>query len=177
MEDSGVRMRINIEITESIIQSVNAKKSIVELATMRALNKTALWIKSQAAREISEEKKINLNVIRKRLRIFKAKTSRLDVLMRANLYDIRASAVGKMKQTRKGAKVGKHEFIGAFMAIMPRGNSGVFRCEGRTALPIQEVKLALEPEASKIIKELVNYETEGIFEKYFERELNYIVKV
>ncbi|WP_285520179.1 major capsid protein [Wolbachia pipientis] len=87
------------------------------------------------------------------------------------------SAVGKMKQTRKGAKVGKHEFIGAFMAIMPRGNSGVFRREGRTALPIQEVKLALEPEASKIIKELVNYETEGIFEKYFERELNYIVKV
>ncbi|MGY5878514.1 hypothetical protein LB099_06020, partial [Wolbachia endosymbiont of Nasonia oneida] len=51
------------------------------------------------------------------------------------------------------------------------------RMEGRTALPIQEVKLGLEPEASKIIKELVNYETEGIFEKYFERELNYIVKV
>ncbi len=172
-------MSINIEVTDNInkvIESINAERKKVEKAAVRALNKTALWIKSQAAREISEEKKINLNVIRKRLRIFKAKTSRLDVLMRANLYDIRASEVGKMKQTRKGAKVGKHEFIGAFTATMPRGNSGVFRREGRKALPIQEVKLGLEPEASKIIKELVNYETEGIFEKYFERELNYITR-
>lgn len=43
-------------------------------------------------------------------------------------------------------------------------------------MPIQEVKLGLEPEASKIIKELVNYETEEIFEKYFERELSYITR-
>ncbi|MDE5064336.1 phage tail protein [Wolbachia endosymbiont of Drosophila tristis] len=173
-------MSINIEVTDNInkvIENVNAERKKVEKAAVRALNKTALWLKTQAAQEISEEKKIKLTVMRKRLRIFKAKTSRLDVLMRANLYDIRVSAIGKMRQTRKGAKVGKHKFIGGFMATMPRGNSGVFRREGRTALPIQEVKLGLEPEASKIIKELVNYETEGIFEKYFERELNYIVKV
>ncbi len=156
-----------------IICNIERKEQKIKLAAIKALNKTAIWLKSKAAKEISEEKK---SLIRKRLRIFKAKTSRLDVLMRANLYDIRASEVGKMKQTRKGAKVGKHEFIGAFTAKMPRGNSGVFRREGRKALPIQEVKLGLEPEASKIIKELVNYETEGIFEKYFERELNYITR-
>ncbi|WP_253302203.1 MULTISPECIES: phage tail protein [unclassified Wolbachia] len=173
-------MRINIEVTgsiEKVMQSIDAERKKVEKATMRALNKTALWLKTQAAKEISEEKKIKLTIMRKRLRIFKARTSRLEVLIRANLYDIKASSMGKMRQTKRGTKIGKHEFIGAFMATMPRGNSGVFRREGRTALPIQEVKLALEPEASKIIKELVNYETEGIFEKYFERELNYIVKV
>ncbi|WP_338405929.1 phage tail protein [Wolbachia endosymbiont (group A) of Longitarsus flavicornis] len=173
-------MRINIEVTgsiEKVMQSIDAERKKVEKATMRALNKTALWLKTQAAKEISEEKKIKLTIMRKRLRIFKARTSRLEVLIRANLYDIKASSMGKMRQTKRGTKIGKHEFIVAFMATMPRGNSGVFRREGRTALPIQEVKLALEPEASKIIKELVNYETEGIFEKYFERELNYIVKV
>ncbi|WP_264682710.1 phage tail protein [Wolbachia endosymbiont (group B) of Euphydryas aurinia] len=138
-----------------IISNIDGKEQKVKLAAIKALNRTALWLKAKAAKEISEEKKIKLSLIRKRLRIFKAKTSRLDVLMRANLYDIRASEVGKMKQTRKGAKVGKHEFIGAFTAKMPRGNSGVFRREGRKALPIQEVKLGLEPEASKIIKELV----------------------
>ncbi len=84
--------------------------------------------------------------------------------------------MGKMRQTKRGTKIGKHEFIGAFTATMPRGNSGVFRREGRKALPIQEVKLGLEPEASKIIKELVNYEFERMFGKFFERELNYITR-
>ncbi|MBC6686702.1 phage tail protein [Wolbachia pipientis] len=150
---------------------IDRQEQKVKLATIKALNKTALWLKAKAAKEISEEKKIKLTIMRRRLRIFKAKTSRLEVLIRANLYDIKASLMGKMRQTKRGTKIGKHEFIGAFTATMPRGNSGVFRREGRTALPIQEVKLGLEPEASKMIKGLVNYETEGIFEKYFEREL------
>lgn len=121
-------MRINVEVRgsiEKVMQSIDAERKKVEKAAVSGLNKTALWIKSKAAREISEEKKINLNVIRKRLRIFKAKTSRLDVLIRANLYDIRVSAMGKMRQTKRGTKIGKHEFIGAFTATMPRGNSGV----------------------------------------------------
>ncbi|WP_353287609.1 phage tail protein [Wolbachia endosymbiont (group B) of Gerris lacustris] len=165
-------MRIN---TGSIIQSIDAERKKVEKATVSALNKTAIWLKSKAAKEISEEKRIKLSLIRKRLRIFKAKISRLDVLIRANLYDIRASTIGKMQKTRRGSKVGKHEFIGGFAAVMPKGNSGMFKREGRAALPIKEVKLPLEPEASKVIRDLVNYEVEEVFTKFFERELSYRV--
>ncbi|WP_265042230.1 phage tail protein [Wolbachia endosymbiont (group B) of Melanostoma mellinum] len=163
----------NIEVNENIeriIHNIDANKAKIELAAVRALNKTALWLKAQAAREISEEKK---SLIRKRLRIFKAKTSRLEVLIRANLYDIRASTIGKIQKTRRGSKVGKHEFIGGFAAVMPKGNSGMFKREGRAALPIKEVKLPLEPEASRIIGNLVNYEVEEVFTKFFERELSY----
>ncbi len=99
------------------------------------------------------------------------------MLIRANLYDIRASTIGKIQKTRRGSKVGKHEFIGGFAAVMPKGNSGIFKREGRTALPIQEVKLPVEPEGSRIIKDLVNYESEREFEKYFKHELNYILKI
>ncbi|OJH30333.1 Prophage minor tail protein Z (GPZ) [Wolbachia endosymbiont of Armadillidium vulgare] len=147
-------MRINVEVSDSIekvMQSIDAERKKVEKATERALNKTALWLKAKAAKEISEEKKIKLTVMRKRLRIFKARTSRLEVLIRANLYDIRASTIGKIQKTRRGSKVGKHEFIGGFAAVMPKGNSGIFKREGRAALPIKEVKLPLEPEASRII--------------------------
>ncbi|WP_264686488.1 phage tail protein [Wolbachia endosymbiont (group B) of Rhopobota naevana] len=166
----------NIEVNENIeriIHNIDANKAKIELAAVRALNKTALWLKAQAAREISEEKKIKLSLIRKRLRIFKAKTSRLEVLIRANLYDIRASTIGKIQKTRRGSKVGKHEFIGGFAAVMPKGNSGMFKREGRAALPIKEVKLPLEPDASRIIGNLVNYEVEEVFTKFFERELSY----
>ncbi|WP_253302155.1 phage tail protein [Wolbachia endosymbiont of Psylliodes chrysocephala] len=160
-----------------IIGKIDSDGSKMKLAAVKALNKTAIWLKSKAAKEISEEKKIKLSLIRKRLRIFKAKTSRLDVLIRANLYDIRASTIGKIQKTRRGSKVGKHQFIGGFAAVMPKGNSGMFKREGRAALPIQEVKLPLEPEGSRIIKDLVNYESEREFEKYFKHELNYILKI
>uniref|UniRef100_UPI00333EF86D phage tail protein n=1 Tax=Wolbachia endosymbiont (group B) of Pilophorus perplexus TaxID=3066160 RepID=UPI00333EF86D len=165
-------MSVHIEV--EVIESVNAKRKKIELAIVRALNRTALWLKLKTAKEISEEKK---SLIRKRLRIFKAKTSRLDVLIRANLYDIRAWTIGKIQKTRRGSKVGKHEFIGGFAAVMPKGNSGMFKREGRAALPIKEVKLPLEPEGSRIIKDLVNYESEREFEKYFKHELNYILKI
>ncbi len=164
----------NIEVNENIeriIHNIDANKAKIELAAVRALNKTALWLKSQAAKEISEEKKIKLSLIRKRLRIFKVKASRLEVLIRANLYDIKASTIGKIQKTRRGSKVGKHEFIGGFAAVMPKGNSGMFKREGRAALPIKEVKLPLEPEASKVIRDLVNYEVEKVFEKFFERDI------
>uniref|UniRef100_UPI0033417A70 phage tail protein n=1 Tax=Wolbachia endosymbiont (group B) of Pilophorus perplexus TaxID=3066160 RepID=UPI0033417A70 len=161
-------MSVHIEV--EVIESVNAKRKKIELAIVRALNRTALWLKLKTAKEISEEKK---SLIRKRLRIFKAKTSRLDVLIRANLYDIRAWTIGKIQKTRRGSKVGKHEFIGGFAAVMPKGNSGMFKREGRAALPIKEVKLPLEPEGSRIIKDLVNYEVEKVFTKFFERELSY----
>ncbi|WP_410541943.1 phage tail protein [Wolbachia endosymbiont (group A) of Oxytorus armatus] len=165
-------IKISNNINE-IISNIERKEQKIKLAAIKALNKTALWLKAQAAKEISEEKKIKLSLIRKRLRIFKAKTSRLDVLIRANLYDIRASTIGKIQKTRRGSKVGKHEFIGGFAAVMPKGNSGIFKREGRAALPIKEVKLLLEPEASRIIGNLVNYEVEEVFTKFFERELSY----
>ncbi|MCM1001830.1 phage tail protein [Wolbachia pipientis] len=171
-------MSVHIEVNSNeVIESVNAKRKKIELAIVRALNRTALWLKLKTAKEISEEKKIKLSLIRKRLRIFKAKTSRLEVLIRANLYDIRASTIGKIQKTRRGSKVGKHEFIVGFAAVMPKGNSGMFKREGRAALPIKEVKLPLEPEGSRIIKDLVNYESEREFEKYFKHELNYILKI
>ncbi|MFP3025411.1 MAG: phage tail protein, partial [Wolbachia sp.] len=79
-------MSIHIEVNSNkVIDSVNAKRGKIELAMVKALNKTALWLKAQAAKEVSEEKQIKLSLIRKRLRIFKAKTSRLEVLIRANL--------------------------------------------------------------------------------------------
>ncbi|BFD48209.1 MAG: hypothetical protein DMENIID0003_12830 [Wolbachia endosymbiont of Sergentomyia squamirostris] len=155
-----------------IISNIERKEQKIKLATIKALNKMALWLKAQAAKEISEEKKIKLSLIRKRLRIFKAKASRLDVLIRANLYDIRASTIGKIQKTRRGSKVGKHEFIGGFIATMPRGYKGAFEREGKTVLPIKEVKLPLEPEASRIIENLVNYEVEKVFEKYFRMEFD-----
>lgn len=156
------KIEVNEKI-ERIIHNIDASKAKVELAAVRALNKTASWLKLKAIQEISQEKRVSLKTIRKRLRIIKARKSTLKVLIRAYLYDVR---MGNIKQA-------KAAFNDAFMATMPRGYRSIFKRVGRTALPIQEVKLRLEPEASRIIENLVNYEVERIFEKYFTHELFY----
>ncbi len=68
-------IKTNNNINE-IISNIERKEQKIRLAAIKALNKTAIWLKSKAAKEISEEKRIKLSLIRKRLRIFKAKTSR-----------------------------------------------------------------------------------------------------
>ena len=50
----------NLDITDNnevdnIIAAFEATKIQVETALMRALNKTALWLKSQSVKEISKE--------------------------------------------------------------------------------------------------------------------------
>ncbi|WP_265032614.1 phage tail protein [Wolbachia endosymbiont (group A) of Sicus ferrugineus] len=169
----------NIEVNENIeriIHNIDANKAKIELAAVIALNKTASWLKAQATKEISEEKRIKLTVIRKRLRVVKANRNTLTALVRANLYDVKVSSIGRMKQGKKGAEIGKYQITGAFIATMPRGYKGAFKREGKTALPIKEVKLPLEPEASRIIENFVNYEVEEVFEKFFESELSYITR-
>ncbi|APR98965.1 phage tail protein [Wolbachia endosymbiont of Folsomia candida] len=170
-------LNIKANNINQIISNIDNQGSQVRLLAAKALNKTALWLKAQAAKEISKEKQIKLTVMRKRLRIIKARASTLEVLVKANLYAVSASSLGSMRQTKMGAKAGKYMFDNAFIATMPEGHRGVFKREGRTALPIKEVKLPLEPEASRIISELVIHEVEAVFEKFLQRELNYIAKV
>lgn len=160
-----------------IVNNIDSQEPKVRLAAVRALNKTALWLKTQAAKEISKERQIKLTVMRKRLRIVKARASTLEVIIKANLYDVKANLLGSMRQTKVGTKAGKHQFIGAFIATMPEGHRGVFKRKGRASLPIQEVKLPLEPEASKIIEELVIHEVEEVFEKFLRRELDFVSNV
>jgi hypothetical protein len=168
----------SIEVNDNInkiIQNVDATKAKVELATIRALNKTVLWIKSQAIREISKEKQIQQKLIRKRLKVIKTNKSSIRALVTVGLYWIRAARLGSMRQMKTGAKAGKHEFKGAFIATMPRGYTGIFRRKESTALPIEEV--SVDPNAAIIVKKLINDEVEKVFEKFFQRELNYILKV
>ena len=62
---------------DQIIASMRGTESQVQLAAMRALNKTALWLKSQSVKEISAQKKLQQKIIRERLKLVKASKSNL----------------------------------------------------------------------------------------------------
>ena len=162
---------------DQIIASMRGTESQVQLAAMRAINKTALWLKSQSVKEISTQKKLQQKIIRDRLNVIKASTSSLKALVVASLYGIKASLLSNMRQTSTGAKAAKMEFKGAFVATMPTGHRGIFKRKGASRLPIREVVLPLEPVASNIIKGFVDSGAADKFIQYFRHELGFILKV
>lgn len=169
-------MRVEINIINSITQSVDASQAKITKATVRALNKTALWVKEQTTKKLSKDTQIRKQLIRKRLWIIRATRNYMRALVRVGLYRMKSSKLGEMKQMAKGAKAGKHMFEGGFIAKMPTGHRGIFRRKGRAALPIYEVTVPVGENIKKIVEEMMNYNTKKILEEYFEQELNVLLK-
>jgi hypothetical protein len=169
--------RIDIDVAGNLdktLEILGATEAQVRTAAMRAINKTALWVRSQSAKKISKQRQIQLKLIRQKLRIIKANMAVLRAFVVASLYGIKASKLGAPKQNATGASVGKHQFPGAFVAKMPKsGHVGIFKRKTFKRLPIQEQYVQLEPEASKIIRETVENEASAVFVKYFDHELDY----
>ena len=169
----------NLEINvvgnlEKAIQAIGATESQVRTAAVRAINKTALWVQSKSAREISSAKKIQLKLIRQKLRVIKANRSSLKSFVMANLYGIKASKLGNVKQDASGASVASFRFEGAFVAKMPKsGHTGIFKRKTAKRLTIQEQYIQINPEASEIIRRNVDFEASEIFMKYFKHEIEY----
>jgi hypothetical protein len=72
---------------DKIVEAFGATEFQTCTAAMRAINKTALWVQSKSAREISELKKIQLKLIRQRLRIIKASRTALRAFITASLME------------------------------------------------------------------------------------------
>jgi hypothetical protein len=161
-----------------MVEAIGATESQVRTAAMRAINKTALWMQSKSAREISEQKKIQLKLIRQKLKVVKSNRQSLRAFVIANLYGIKASKLGISRQNATGASVGKHQFPGAFVARMPRtGHVGIYKRKTAKRLPIQEQYVQLNPEASQIIQQTIENEASHIFRKYFDHEVEYAARL
>jgi len=175
-------MRVfNLDISDNneidnIITAIEASKNQLEVALMRALNKTALWVKSQSVKEIAKEKLLKQKIIRNRLQVLKANRKQLIAKVLASLHGVKANQMGSMRQTKTGAKAGKRHFKGAFVATMPSGHTGIYKRKSRRKLPIREVVFPLEPIASSIIKAITNEKAAQKFTKLLAHEIKFATK-
>ncbi|GHU17305.1 hypothetical protein FACS189472_04010 [Alphaproteobacteria bacterium] len=163
------------ESIAKITQTINALPEQVATASMRALNKTAAWVKSNCSRRIAKEKLVKLKIINDRIRVVKASTANLQARILANMVSIKARDLGSLRQTSVGAIAGKHMFEGAFVATMPKtGHASVFKRTTKKRLPIKEMWLPIYNEATQIIEKMIDAEASAIFEKHFLHELRFI---
>jgi len=164
-------------------------------AAIRAINKTARWLRTQSVREISRETKIAQKHIRDRLSILKAKKTFKRALVTAGLRQIPASVFGieKAKKTSTGVSIGRRNFPHAFIARMPKkgqkgrmekgrwqsaatGKPSLWRRATKKRTPLVHVGIPIVGQASKILERQAA-RTGGILLKNMEYELNYEINV
>jgi len=114
---------------EQVRRALNeAQQKVVPMAVQAALNSAVKSAHTAAVREVSSELRAKQKYVRTKLRF-----QRRDMASRWNweagvftvLSDFAASAFGKPRQLKKGAKAGQYSFPGAFVATMPKGTPEV----------------------------------------------------
>lgn len=138
-----------------------------------ALADVTRWAATQAVRGLSAAKSIPQKVIRRRVFSRLPTAAKLNSEVWVGVGGVRAIDIGPARQTKAGVYIsttgGRLSLPHAFIRTMPNGHVGVFRFpaskyspsrlsrgrKGRVPnLPIEEVKVALQPEAERIIRAL-----------------------
>lgn len=159
-------------------QSLTATETQLQMAAVRALNKTGRWMRTRVASETARSLNVKVGAVRAGLILVRAKRSRPEsvVALKRSAGVIKVSTLGRVSQNAKGVRVGKRQFDRAFMATMPNGHAGVFRRKEKARLPIQQVQIIVTGRMREVMEDLSDGEAMKKFEQIFERELRYLMR-
>lgn len=124
---------ISIEIDpkqQAAIQAaLNVEPDKARRALLRTINKVLASVRSQGLRAIATAHDIPSSALRRRRRaaVVRASRANLSGLAWFGTVPVKAGYLGKPKQSRLGARAGRHSFEGAFVATVPGGHIGIFR--------------------------------------------------
>jgi hypothetical protein len=165
-------MKLDVKADIRAIQrDLKIMAPVIQKSTVRALNRTIQHVQSQSVKAIANAIAAPQKVIRQRAKIFKANAWQLSAKLSMNLFPIPIIKL-KPKQTKRGVTVARHAYPSAFIAPMPSGHTGVFQRLGKKRLPIQEIKLTINPPADHLISQQFN-QSSGYFKKTLEADLKW----
>jgi len=145
------------------------RKSVVPKLETRAINKAASRANTETKREVAKKLGIKVGLIGRRIKVKKGKGLSGRARLIALMLPIRASDVGKPRQTKAGAKAGKFFFAKHFVAQTRGGSVGIFTRKGRSRLPIKATTIPIDPPFKTVADKHV-FKTAAIeFKKEFER--------
>lgn len=169
-------MQISIDKqTQRIIDRINALPEQVNQAIYFAINRTADWLKSNIAKEVSAEKRIKLKIIRDRIKLRKAIKKETIATLDLNASAIYVRDLGVAHQTKVGVKVGGQIFPHAFIAkLKPGSKEGVYIRKTKKRFPLKRVTIPIIEETQKAIENFLGYEAAAFFNKRFDHEIKRI---
>lgn len=156
-----IRVEWDAHDLDTVKQRLNALRGPQARQAMRyAISDATRWASTRAIRGLSASKRIKQAIIRRRVRAKLPTAIKIRGEVWVGVGGIRAIDIGRATEAQIGTYVqgagGRHVFPHAFIAKMPpQGGSGqhtgVFRRKGRKRLPIDEVRVELQPEAGRIL--------------------------
>lgn len=128
-----IEVRVRVDISRAL-RKLDVTKEQARKAISRALDKTAITARAEAAREIKAAGYgLKIAAIKKSIKIVRARGKKLRAIVRASGRPTPLIDYGA-RQTRKGVTVavlrGRKLINGAFIATMPTGHRGVFLRKG-----------------------------------------------
>ena len=152
-------------------RDLNAMPPMIQKSTVRALNRTIQHVQSQSVKSIAQAVAVPQKLIRQKMKTSKAKPWQLSAKLSMNLFPLPVMKL-KPKQTKRGVTAAKQAYPSAFIATMPSGYQGVFQRLSQKRLPMQEIKIAINPPADNLIGQQLN-QSSGYFKKTLEADLKW----
>lgn len=134
----GPVLRLEVDGIDELSRHFAHLPGVVAKAERRAFKRTSKWAQTQGLRAMSRASGIQQKGLKSRFRAMVYGGTEGQVRIWFGTDDIPAGYVGKPRQQKKGAKVGKHKFPGAFVATMKSGHTSIFERQGKSRLPIME---------------------------------------
>lgn len=120
----------------------------VQSAVRQALRATGRIVEKSVEGDIINDTKARAALIRKhRVKLSRRLIKRDVALIWTGSRPIKPKQLGKLTQNRTGAKAGRVEFPGGFIATMPNGKVSIWKRKYQKRLPIIEQKLFIDAAA------------------------------
>lgn len=158
-----------------IISDLNAMPAQVRQASIFAMNRTAEWMKGRLAKDIADEQRIKLKLIRDRIVIQRANKQNPQAQLSCNFKSVYVKDLSNVKQTPIGVSAGGKVYPHAFIATLRKGGkSGVYRRTTKKRFPVKSVTIPVFDNAVKCVENLIGTEARQVFEKRFLHEIKRI---
>lgn len=160
-------------------QALTLTQQQFKTAAIRALNKTARWLRTQVTSDTAKQLKLNVSTIKRGLVLLRARPNQpiATVALKRSGAVIKARTLGALQQTSRGVRTGRKHWDGAFIANKPSSSrQAVFRRRGKARLPIQELHIVVTDAMSDVMHHLSEGSAVKQFDKIFHQEINYLLK-
>ena len=174
---AGLRISVKSDMKE-ILRDVQQHPKLIRQAMISAMNRAASRASTEVRREIAKEFKVPARYAKRRISVRKAERGRLAAAIYVGVKPLWPPNLGTIKQTKAGARVGRHTFPGAFS--LPAGHVSkagkrfshgmIAKRLGPASYPIDVQVTKIWPRAQAISQITVERVTRVEFPKRFRHE-------
>lgn len=161
--------------TRAVERALRDEPKRARAAAVSALNKVAAQAQTAGVRELASKVKLPQRFIKQRVKLQRARPNRLEALLITLTAGVPVDRLGYRELKKGGISAASRRFPHAFRAFRKSTNERkanlVFERRGEARLPIDRVKIPLNPDADMIFNRLVRTFVATRFDRLFAREL------